>query len=427
MNSSSSRAVAKCVEQGGVATDTPVLKVRQIMSSPPPVAPTPVSRVASIDAYRGFVMFLMMAEVLHLGLMKKAFPDSEFCNIVAFNQSHVEWRGCSLHDLIQPSFSFLVGVALPFSIASRRARGQAGWVTYLHAIWRALVLIFLGIFLRSVGQKQTNFTFEDTLTQIGLGYVFLFALGHARVVWQWIALVVILVGYWSAFAFYPLPEPGFDYQAVHGLPEQDRPTGFAAHWDKNTNAAWAFDQWFLNLFPREKPFTHNGGGYATLSFIPTLGTMILGLIAGGWLRSPISTWAKIGCFVAFGVAILGIGWVLDVTEICPSVKRIWTPSWVLFSGGCCFLLLALFATLLDTGLPGGWAFPLKVIGANSIVAYVGSHLIEGFVLQSFKTHFGADIFSRWAPYTPLVSGFTLLAVYWLILFWMYRQRIFVRI
>ena len=62
------------------------------------------------------------------------------------------------------------------------------------------------------------------------------------------------------------------------------PTGFAAHWDKNTNPAAAFDRWFLNLFPREKPFTHNGGGYATLSFIPTLATMILGLFAGQWLR-----------------------------------------------------------------------------------------------------------------------------------------------
>ncbi len=62
-------------------------------------------------------------------------------------------------------------------------------------------------------------------------------------------------------------------------------TGFAAHWNKNSNLAWAFDTWFLNLFPREKPFMYNGGGYATLSFIPTLGTMILGLIAGGVLRS----------------------------------------------------------------------------------------------------------------------------------------------
>ena len=63
-------------------------------------------------------------------------------------------------------------------------------------------------------------------------------------------------------------------------------TGFAAHWNKNSNLAWAFDLWFLNLSRGRSRSSHNGGGYATLSFIPTLGTMILGLIAGGWLREP---------------------------------------------------------------------------------------------------------------------------------------------
>ena len=78
-------------------------------------------------------------------------------------------------------------------------------------------------------------------------------------------------------------------------------TGFAAHWNKNTNLAWAFDTWFLNLFPREKPFVYNGGGYATLSFIPTLGTMILGLIAGGVLRSDRTPRRKVHWLVAAGV------------------------------------------------------------------------------------------------------------------------------
>jgi predicted acyltransferase len=122
-----------------------------------------------------------------------------------------------------------------------------------------------------------------------------------------------------------------------------------------------------------------------------------------------------------------MGWGLDAAGICPSVKRIWTPAWVLFSGGWCFLLLALFSALLDTGLPGGWGFPLKVIGANSIAAYVMAHLIRRFIVQSFKTHFGADVFSYWPRYEPLVSGFTVLVVYWLILFWLYRRKVFIKI
>src|SRR3954452_10817401 len=175
-------------------------------------------RVVSLDAYRGLVMFLMMAELLQLPWLARHFPGSAFWQLVGFHTQHVEWTGCSLHDLIQPSFSFLVGVALPFSVASRLARGQSFPRMFGHALWRSLLLVALGVFLRSVGRPQTNFTFEDTLTQIGLGYPFLFLLGFASRRVQGAALVLILVGYWAAFALFPLPGPDFDYPAV-GVPK----------------------------------------------------------------------------------------------------------------------------------------------------------------------------------------------------------------
>jgi predicted acyltransferase len=392
--------------------------------SPPPVPP---SRVASVDAYRGLVMFLLMAEALHFAAIHKAFPESAFWSLLAYHQEHVEWRGCSLHDLIQPSFSFLVGVALPFSLASRASRGQAVWLRWLHAVWRAVALTGLGIFLRSARQDQTNWIFTDTLSQIGLGYVFLFAIGHLRARWQWVAFLAILIGYWAAFALYPIPGPDFDYKAFDGLPVEERPTGFAAHWDKNTNAAWAFDVWLLNLFPRKEVFTHNSGGYATLSFIPTLATMILGLIAGGHLRSERRPWASVRNFVAMGLLLLASGWGLDAAGICPSVKRIWTPAWVLVSGGWCFGLLAGFLALLDTGLWGRWAYPLMVVGANSIAAYVATGLLKSFITQSFKIHFGPKVFAQAGPYESLASGFAILVVLWLGLWWMYRRKVFVKV
>ena len=112
----------------------------------PPPAPAP-ARLASLDAYRGFVMLLMMAEVLRLKKVAQALPDSGLWQFLAWHQSHVEWVGCSLHDLIQPSFSFLVGVALPFSLAARAARGESTARQTLHAAWRALALVLLGVFL----------------------------------------------------------------------------------------------------------------------------------------------------------------------------------------------------------------------------------------------------------------------------------------
>ncbi len=387
------------------------------------------ARLTSVDAYRGFVMFLMMAEVLRCCRVAAALPDSGFWKFLCHHQSHAEWIGCSLHDLIQPSFSLLVGVALPFSIASRAARGQSRAKMTWHAAWRALVLVLLGVFLRSVGKSQTNWTFEDTLSQIGMGYVFLFVLGFRPMRDQWIALGLILVGYWAAFALYPLPGAEFDYAKV-GV-ARDWPhlmSGFAAHWNKNSNPAWAFDTWFLNLFPRQKPFMFNGGGYATLSFIPTLGTMILGLIAGGVLRSARSSPAKVKGLAIAGVISLAAGVTLGWLGICPVVKRIWTPSWVLFSGGWCFLLLAGFYAVIDLGNSKRWAFPLVVIGMNSIAAYCIAHLFDDFVSKALATNLGSGVFKLFGgAYEPFVHGAAVLFVLWLLLFWMYRRKIFLRI
>jgi predicted acyltransferase len=390
-------------------------------------------RLDSLDAYRGFVMFLMMAEVLRLGQVARFFPDSEIWKWLSFSQSHVAWGGSSLHDMIQPSFSFLVGVSLPFSIASRQARGQSFARMLFHAVWRGVLLTFLGVFLRSSGRAQTNFTFEDTLSQIGLGYIFLFLIGFLRIRWQIVAAAVILVGYWGAFAAHPLPGPDFKYSDV-GVAD-DWPyhySGFAAHWNKNSNFAAAFDRWFLNLFPREKPFTHNGGGYSTLSFIPTLATMILGLVAGGWLRLDASRAKKCLYLLAAGAVCIALGGALDFLGICPSVKKIWTPSWTLFSGGCSYLFLAGFYFFVD-GL-GWWlpVYPLIVIGANSIAAYCMAHWFNGNIEQSFRTHLsnflGPDVFKvAGDAYESLVRGGAILLVHWLILFWMYRRRVFVRI
>ena len=108
------------------------------MKTPASAAP---ARLTSMDAYRGFVMFLMMAEVLHFGRVAAAYPDSAFWRFLDFNTSHVDWVGCSLHDMIQPSFSFLVGVALPFSLASRAAKGQSAFAMMGHGLWRSLILI----------------------------------------------------------------------------------------------------------------------------------------------------------------------------------------------------------------------------------------------------------------------------------------------
>ena len=395
---------------------------------------SPFVRRTSIDVFRGMVMFLMLAEVLEWGKLlavKDRFSENvqKVLEWIDFHISHVAWGGCSLHDMIQPAFSFLVGTSLAFSFSNRSREGQSWEWMFFHALVRSLILVFLGIFLRSLGKPSTNFTFDDTLTQIGLGYGLLFFFADRKPLTIALGAVGVLVFYWLVFALYPLPPSSFNYAAV-GVPEswQHHAKGFAGHWNKNSNAAWAFDVWWMNLFPREMRFEFSAGGYCTLSFIPTLGTMLLGLLAGSWMRDIEQSGRRSAVFLTTAAVCFAGGLAMDHFGICPIVKRIWTPSWVLWSGAICFLWLLVLSWICDDARLTRWSFFFRVIGANSIVAYVMSWTIEGWLKQAIERHFGFAI-KTWVPepYRAFFLGCSVLLIFWLILLWLYRRKIFVRI
>jgi predicted acyltransferase len=391
--------------------------------------PRQEARNVAVDAYRGFVMVLMMAEVLQFAYVARSFPGNPVWQFLGAQQSHVPWAGMSLHDSIQPGFTFLAGVSLPYSLASRKRKGESFRHMLFHVAWRSLLLIALGIFLRSTAKPVTYFTFEDTLTQIGLGYTFAFLIAFLKPRWQWVSLAAILFGYWLAWALYPAPGPGFNWASVGVAPDfrQHLFTGFAAHWNKNSNFGLAFDLWFLNLFPRNAPFAYNAGGYLTLSFIPTLGTMLLGLITGRWYReaSPRIPFRRL---LAAGMILWGAALLLHFAGICPIVKRIWTPSWTLFSGGVCMFFLAAFSWVVDVKNHRRLMFPLVVVGMNSIAAYLIAGLCEDFVESSFRIHLGMRVLNIFGTAVePVVLGSLTLLTYWLVLYWMYRKKIFLRI
>ena len=292
----------------------PLEEVEQPAQRETPVAvPGPrekPARLVSLDAYRGAIMLFMASGGLALPEVAKHFPDDPVWRFLAFNTDHVPWIGCSLWDLIQPSFMFMVGVAMPYSIASRRAKGDSEIKITFHVLYRAIFLVLLAIFLSSNWSKRTNFVFTNVLAQIGLGYAFLYLLLGRGVRVQLAALGGILIGYWLLFFLWPLPAVGFDYHSVGWKDDWQGLPGQLAHWDKNTNAAAAFDSWFLNLFPPAepgKPFRFNEGGYQTLNFVPSLATMLLGLLAGEMLRTPKSKWQKLGWLVLARSDLSGAG------------------------------------------------------------------------------------------------------------------------
>lgn len=389
-------------------------------------------RLLSLDAYRGFVMLAMASDGLRLTEVARHFKGNSFWDAVGYQFDHVPWLGCAAWDLIQPSFTFMVGVAMAYSYAARAARGQSyGWMLG-HALWRSLVLVLLGVFLRSNFKGQTDWTFEDVLSQIGLGYTFLFLLWGRRPAVQLAAAALILLADWALFAAWPLPGADFDFQSVGVPPDWQHLAGFAAHWDKNSNVGAAFDHWFLGLFPYSRAYPFNEGGYLTLSFIPSLATMIFGLVAGEMLRGPRSDRAKLGIMLAAGVAGLVVGQLLEWAGICPVVKRIWTPSWTIFAVGWTFLLLAGFYAVIEMLSWRRWTFPLVVVGANSIVMYVMAEtLAQAWIPETLHRHFGRAPFQLGGPYgeqlEPFWTSLATLVVMWLVCYWLYRKKVFVRI
>lgn len=389
-----------------------------------PASQTPARRLASLDACRGFIMLLMASGGFGIPEAARSLPDSSWSKIAPWFE-HAAWAGGVLWDMIQPAFMFMVGVAAAFSVAKRLDHGDPWSAVLRHAAVRALVLVLLAVLLASNGgrEKQTVWIFTNVLGQIGLGYFFLVLLAKAGDRLRLVALIILLAGTWAAFALWPVSGSP-DAASLKWMKEADLFTGFFAHWNPHTNIAAAFDRWFLNLFPRSEPFTVANGGYQTLNFVPSLATMLLGLMIGDRLRRSDDGRAKLRALLVTGAALVLAGLVLGHTA-CPIVKRIWTPSWTLWSGGIVILMLAAFYAVVDLAGWKRWTLPLVVVGMNSITIYLASQLSRPWIKETLAKHFSPGLFS--GPHAPMVERCSVLLVLWLMCWWLWRQKAFLRI
>lgn len=393
-------------------------------------------RLLSLDAYRGLIMVSLAFK--GFGLRETAEnhlatnPDSSFWQTVHYQFSHVPWTGCGYWDLIQPSFMFMVGVSMAWSYAKRSGLGHSYGRMLRHALWRSAVLILLGIFLISDSLSSTNWSLMNVLTQIGLGYTFLFLFWRRGLRVQFLGAAFVLILTWMLYVLYP----GAGVELASGSPEAGvQPEWAQQHlaevppaWHKNANAGHAIDVWLLNRLPRQEPFVYDGGGYPTINFIPSLATMLFGLMVGGFLRSRRSGRAKLGTILAAGILGLTAGLILDWTGVCPLVKRIWTPSWAIFSTGWCCLILGGLYALIDVAGIRRWTFPLVVVGTNSIAIYSMSMLLPDWTAATLQTHLGQNIFQLWgAANEPALESVMVGLTFWLVCWWMYRRRIFLRV
>lgn len=328
--------------------------------------------------------------------------------------THAGWEGAYPWDMIQPAFLFIVGVAVPFSYAKRKALGDSFLRMFGHAAYRAIVLILLGVVLRSFHNKQTYWTFEDVVSQIGLGYVFLFLLWN-RLRWaQTAAAAGLLLSYWALWRYWP---------QIMGLPETAGVV--TAGWKPAGNPGQAFDVWLRNLLPHEKPFQNHA--YYTLNFIPSLANMIFGLMAGTLLQSSQQPRRKLLILCVTGTAMSLAGLALAWAGVCPLMKKIWTPGFALYSGGWCLVLLGWFYYVVDMLGWKRWTFPAVVLGANSIAVYIVLDTWGWTMSAALHRHFTWWVQPPWIDLATVLRNMAAAVIFWLIFYWMYRKKIFLRI
>lgn len=393
-------------------------------------------RLLSLDAYRGAIMVSLafggfgLAETAKRHL--KTDTENSFWANVFYHFEHVEWTGCGYWDMIQPSFMFMVGVSMAYSYLKRQQLGHSYTSMFRHASTRAMVLILMGVFLSSNGSKATNWAFMNVLSQIGLGYAFLFLLWRRGFPVQMSCVTLLLAATWLLYVGYGGQgidlKKGNEQVGITAEWANNNLANVAPAWHKNANVGHTIDETFLNWFPRQTRFAFNSGGYQTINFIPSLATMILGLICGEWLRSQASEARKFGAIVALGILCGALGWGLAHWGAIPMVKRIWTPSWALFSTGiCCFILAGLYG-VIDIMKIRTWSFPLVVVGTNSIAIYLMAQLLKPWVGRTLQTHLGQELFNIMGEnYEPFVRDNLIGLAFWVTCLFLHKQRIFFRI
>jgi predicted acyltransferase len=373
-------------------------------------------RLVSIDALRGFDMFWIVGGE---GLAK-AIADcigGRTQTLVHQQLEHVEWDGFHFYDLIFPLFLFLVGVVLPFSLGKIAGSGRPGAGVYFRVLRRTALLIFLGLMYYGFLQFNpvSEQRFVGVLQRIGICYFFAAVIFlNTNVRWRLVILAVILLGYWALLAYVPSPE------------------SFAGDLSKEHNLCGWVDRHYLpgKIFDDYYKYGDNEG---LLSTIPAIGTALLGVLTGEWLRSARSSWLKLLGLLVGGAVCLGLGYAWSTQAPAPFrfplIKNLWTSSFVLWTGGWSLLLLAVFYAIIDVLKLRSWAFFFVVIGMNAITIYLAEKILEFPRLSEFFFGGLAKICAERAgsPAGAVVLSAGAVALAWLLVYHLYRHKIFLRV
>jgi predicted acyltransferase len=380
-------------------------KAKAVPKSSPPTAPErTTSRLSSIDALRGFVMFWIIGGDQIFPYLSKTFGGG-FVTAMAMQFDHVPWHGLVFYDLIFPTFMFLAGCSMPFSFEKHLANGGTRSSLYRKIFTRSAAIVALGL-LYNGGLNFQGFAamrWPGVLQRIGITYclaslIYLGSSLRGRIQWA----VGLLLAYWAIMVLIPVPGIGAGVLTPEG------------------NLAGYVDRLWLQ--GSDMCCYSLGDNEGFLSTLPAIVTVILGGFAGVWLKSARPASKKAAGLALAGLLSVGVSLVWN--PWFPINKNLWTSSFVLAAGGCSTLMLALFYWLIDIQGWKAWAFPLMLIGMNSITIYLGQEIINFGGIAKF---FVGGVSAYMGNYGGLMMIFGELAAKIGFLWFLWRQKVFLRV
>ena len=373
---------------------------RELPSEAVPTSLPRTERLVSLDALRGFDMFWIIGGTAILQGLGKVIQRPFFDRFLE-QFDHVPWQGLHFYDLIWPLFMFIMGAAIPLAVAKRRSRGASDRTLLLHASWRAIVMFCLGMV------TQGNLLLFDwarfrpcysVLHGLAAGYL-LASVVVLKVKPKWHAAIIaaLLLVNWALVMLVPVPGVGAGVLTPQG------------------NLPTYVDKLVLGHL-------HHGENTWFLSYLGFGASVLLGVMAGQMLMSNRTPMRKVYRLLVAGSLSLvgGLVWSLSF----PVIKLMWTGSYVLISGGLSFMALALFYWIIDVLGHKKWAFGFTVIGMNSIAVYVATEIFD---FRQVGNIFVGGLLPRIGRWAPLVEASAAFVIVWLILYWMYRKKEFIRI
>jgi predicted acyltransferase len=363
---------------------------RQVpLETAPPQKDTSTDRLMSLDAFRGFIMTTLAAH----GFGLYALHQDATWGWLGAQFEHVQWEGLHFWDLIQPSFMFMVGLAMPFAFAARARRG-GGESVWRHAIYRALMLIVISNVIMSISAGRLHFQLINVLAQIGFTYFICYFLMKLPFKSQAVAAALLMAGYTVLFIAYP---------------------GSAGPYSMGDNIGERIDQFF---------FGHsNPGHWANINFIPSTFVTLLGVWCGYLMIEKNSHARRLKILAGGAAALFVAGY--GLSPFIPIIKRIHTTAFTFASLGWVLVMLLTFYWLVEVKGYRRLTFPLVVVGMNSIFIYCLDILLDNWLDRAVGVFSGGYGFlGKWGPVAQATSVFL---VMWYLCYWLYKRRIFVKI